>query len=86
MLNMFPASAMPDSNWWEALWPEPERTVAALGVKPGMQVIDLCCGDGLFTLPIARLAAEKALGKQLTLIQNRVVLASQSTPMDPIRL
>jgi SAM-dependent methyltransferase len=58
MLNMFPASAMPDSNWWEALWPEPERTVAALGVKPGMQVIDLCCGDGLFTLPIARLAAE----------------------------
>src|SRR6516165_916739 len=33
---------------------------------------------------IARLAAEKALGKQLTLIQNRVVLASQSTPMDPI--
>jgi len=35
---------------------------------------------------IARLAAEKALGKQLTLIQNRVMLASQSTPMDPIRL
>ena len=49
---------MPDPDWWEALWPEPERTVAELGVAPGMRIIDLCCGDGLFTLPMARLAAE----------------------------
>ena len=58
MTQMFPASAMPDPDWWEALWPEPERTVASLGITSGMRVIDLCCGDGLFTLPIARLAAE----------------------------
>ena len=49
---------MPDPDWWEALWPEPERTVAELGIAPGMRIIDLCCGDGLFTLPMARLAAE----------------------------
>ena len=55
---MFPASAMPAPDWWQALWSDPERTVAALGIEPGMRVIDLCCGDGLFTVPMARLAAE----------------------------
>src|SRR6516225_12419327 len=58
MSNMFSASAMPDPDWWQALWPDPDRTVAALGIEPGMRVIDLCCGDGLFTVPMARLAAE----------------------------
>jgi ubiquinone/menaquinone biosynthesis C-methylase UbiE len=58
MSAMFLASAMPDPDWWQALWPDPERTIAALEIEPGMQVIDLCCGDGLFTVPMARLAAE----------------------------
>ena len=58
MSNMFPASAMPDPDWWQALWPDPEGTVAALGIEPGTRVIDLCCGDGLFTAPMARLTAE----------------------------
>jgi ubiquinone/menaquinone biosynthesis C-methylase UbiE len=49
---------MPDPDWWEALWPDPSGTAAALGVAPGMRVVDLCCGDGLFTLPVAQLAAE----------------------------
>ena len=35
---------------------------------------------------IARGAAEKALGPRQTLLRNRVMLASQSIPMDPIRL
>jgi ubiquinone/menaquinone biosynthesis C-methylase UbiE len=30
--------------------------VAAIGITPGMRVIDLCCGDGWFTLPLARIA------------------------------
>jgi ubiquinone/menaquinone biosynthesis C-methylase UbiE len=58
MAQMFPASAMPDPDWWAALWPQPERTVASLGIASGMRVVDLCCGDGLFTLPMAQLAAE----------------------------
>ncbi len=49
---------MPDADWWQALWPEPDRTIAALGILPGGRVVDLCCGDGLFTLPIARAASE----------------------------
>ena len=30
----------------------------ALGIGAGMRVIDLCCGDGLFTLPMARIASD----------------------------
>lgn len=47
---------MPDQDWWEALWPDPSGTVRLIGVKPGLIVIDLCCGDGLFTLPMAKIA------------------------------
>ena len=27
-----------------------------MGVEPGMVAVDLCCGDGLFTVPMARIA------------------------------
>jgi ubiquinone/menaquinone biosynthesis C-methylase UbiE len=47
--GIFPATAMPDADWWEALWPRPREVLAALDIEPGMEVVDLCCGDGLFT-------------------------------------
>jgi ubiquinone/menaquinone biosynthesis C-methylase UbiE len=47
---------MPDSDWWEALWPRPDAVIAALGIEPDREVVDLCCGDGLFTIPLARIA------------------------------
>ena len=56
--RLFPATAMPDADWWQALWPDPAETLAALGVAPGMVVVDLCCGDGHFTAPLATLAAK----------------------------
>lgn len=49
---------MPDADWWQALWPAPERTVMTLGIGAGMRVIDICCGDGLFTLAMARVASD----------------------------
>lgn len=52
----YPATAMPDTDWWEALWPNPADVVARLGVRPEWNAIDLCCGDGLFTLPLAQVA------------------------------
>ncbi|MGJ0507428.1 MAG: class I SAM-dependent methyltransferase [Methylocystis sp.] len=58
MSNIFPGSAMPDPDWWQELWPHPAQTVALLGVIPGMFVVDLCCGDGLFTLSMAKLASK----------------------------
>jgi ubiquinone/menaquinone biosynthesis C-methylase UbiE len=54
--GFFPGTAMPDPDWWQALWPQPEHLLAGLGIKPGMSVVDLCCGDGLFTIPLARMA------------------------------
>lgn len=58
----FPATAMPDRDWWEALWPEPEAVVRALGIAPGLAVADLCCGDGYFTAAVARLVAGRVYG------------------------
>ena len=47
---------MPTAGWWEALWPDPAGVLAAVGVKPGMDIVDLCSGDGWFTLQIAKRA------------------------------
>ena len=54
--GFFPATAMPDPDWWEALWPDPAQVLSSLGIEPHMEVVDLCCGDGLFTVPLARMA------------------------------
>src|SRR5260370_35325567 len=56
LLGFFQGTEMPTSGWWEALWPDPAGVLAALGVKPGMEVIDLCSGDGWFTLQIGKIA------------------------------
>ena len=53
--GFFPATVMPDPDWWQALWPRPDEVLAALGVRSDMEAVDLCCGDGLFTAPLARL-------------------------------
>jgi SAM-dependent methyltransferase len=60
--EFFPATGMPDRDWWSALWPDPEDVVRSLGVEPGMVVVDLCCGDGYFTAPLARIVAGKLYG------------------------
>jgi len=51
---LFPATSMPDPDWWQTLWPNPDATITALGIRAGMEVVDLCCGDGYFTAAIAR--------------------------------
>jgi SAM-dependent methyltransferase len=47
---------MPTAGWWEALWPDPAGVLAKVGIRSGMDVIDLCAGDGWFTLQIAKIA------------------------------
>jgi hypothetical protein len=54
--GFFEATEMPAAGWWEALWPDPVGLLTAVGIKPGMEVIDLCSGDDWFTLQIAKLA------------------------------
>ena len=57
--GFFPATSMPDPEWWQALWPDPGEVLRALGLGPGLAVVDLCCGEGRFTLPLARLAGAR---------------------------
>jgi len=47
---------MPTAGWWEALWADPAGVLTKVGIRPGMDVIDLCSGDGWFTWQIARMA------------------------------
>jgi ubiquinone/menaquinone biosynthesis C-methylase UbiE len=54
--GFFQGTEMPTAGWWEALWPDPARVLSAVGLRPGMDVIDLCSGDGWFTLQIAKVA------------------------------
>jgi ubiquinone/menaquinone biosynthesis C-methylase UbiE len=54
--GFFQGTEMPTAGWWEALWPDPAGVLAAVGLRPGMDVIDLCSGDGWFTLQIAKIA------------------------------
>jgi SAM-dependent methyltransferase len=52
--GFFQGTEMPTAGWWEALWPDPAGVLAAVGITSGMEVIDLCSGDGWFTLQIAK--------------------------------
>ncbi len=53
----FPATGMPDRDWWQAMWPDPDGVVAALRMERGMSVADVGCGYGHFTGAIARRVA-----------------------------
>ena len=54
--GFFQGTEMPTAGWWEALWPDPAGVLATVGLRPDMDVIDLCSGDGWFTLQIAKVA------------------------------
>jgi ubiquinone/menaquinone biosynthesis C-methylase UbiE len=54
--GFFQGTEMPTAGWWEALWPDPAGVLAAVGLRPAMDVIDLCSGDAWFTLQIAKVA------------------------------
>ena len=55
--GFFPATAMPDADWWQALWPDPRSVLVQMGIEAGMVIVDLCCGDGLFTAPLCGTAS-----------------------------
>lgn len=52
---LFPATMMPDKDWWHTLWSDPEAVLRSVGITKNMQVVDLCCGDGHFTQPMCEL-------------------------------
>ncbi len=54
--GFFQGTEMPNAGWWQALWPDPAGVLGKVGIKSGMLVVDLCSGDGWFTLQIAKIA------------------------------
>ncbi len=62
----FDATAMPDPDWWHALWPNPAQVLQQVGLgRPGQRVLDLCCGDGHFTVPLAQLSNAEVIAVDL---------------------
>jgi SAM-dependent methyltransferase len=51
-LGFFEGTEMPTAG----LWPDPVSVLVKVGIKSDMDVIDLCSGDGWFTLQIAKFA------------------------------
>lgn len=54
--GFFEGTGMPDAGWWEALFPHAGKILTDVGVKSEMEVVDLCSGDGWFTLPLSQMA------------------------------
>lgn len=54
-MAFFPATDIPDRDWWSALWPDPEGVLRKLGISQGISAVDPACGDGHFTAPLSRL-------------------------------
>ena len=63
--DFFTATRMPDRDWWSALWPDPGGVLRRLGIQAQMTVVDLCCGDGYFTAPLAELVGGRVYGVDL---------------------
>ena len=54
---MFPASSMPDNDWWHCLWSDPKSTIDSLELPRSTKIaVDLCCGNGMFTPYLSRFA------------------------------
>ena len=55
--RLFPATSMPDPDWWHVLWPDPTQVLIDVGITEEMSVVDLCCGDGYFTRAMCELSS-----------------------------
>jgi ubiquinone/menaquinone biosynthesis C-methylase UbiE len=54
--GFFEGTGMPDPGWWEALFPDPVGILRSVGLSRGCVAVDLCSGDGWFTLQMACIA------------------------------
>jgi len=63
-IQLWPIPTPPWARWllhtrWRRYYRAPRRTLELLGIQPGMQVLELGPGSGLFTLEAARLIGDQ---------------------------
>jgi hypothetical protein len=46
LLGFYPATAMPDPDWWDALWPRPGEVIAAPADGPAARPLIFVAGTG----------------------------------------
>jgi SAM-dependent methyltransferase len=86
--GFFEGTEMPTAGWWEALWPDPVGVLTAAGLKAGMEAIDLCSGDGWFTLQIAKIARHVIaidIDRSLLAVAQKRLSESRITNCDYVR-
>ncbi|MFC6905530.1 class I SAM-dependent methyltransferase [Halalkalicoccus tibetensis] len=64
-MTEFRNTAQPDRDWWDTLWPGPRDTLESLGTGDCGSLVDICCGDGHFTVPAADLVSGPVYGVDL---------------------
>lgn len=64
-MTRFQNTRQPDWDWWGTLWDDPYATLRALGADEADSVLDLACGDGFFTIPLAELVDGAVYGVDL---------------------
>lgn len=64
-MTAFRNTAHPDRKWWRVLWPAPKKTLEMLGIRGSNSLVDVCCGDGLFTISAATLVSGPVYGVDL---------------------
>lgn len=63
--SLYKGTSMPDQGWWSAMFADPEGILRSLRIRPDMTVLDLCCGDGYFTAPLARMVTGRVYALDL---------------------
>lgn len=64
-MTVFSNTAHPDRDWWSALWPDPRETMETLGLRGCRSLVDICCGNGYFTIPAAAIVSGPVYGVDL---------------------
>lgn len=64
-MTAFRNTAHPDDGWWSALWPDPRGTLETLEIDDCESLVDVCCGNGYFTVPAADLVSGPVYGVDL---------------------
>lgn len=53
-MTEFRNTGMPDWDWWGELWSDPEGVLRQVGLLDVDSLVDIACGDGIFTVPAAQ--------------------------------